>query len=324
MGRATEELAARSGPGIGGLLNVTFGNAPELIIALFALGQGLARGRQGLAGRLDPRQHPAGPGRRDARRRPRARPPRQTFEPDRRERPDDDAAAGGRRADHAGGLRAGRGRRAARSRAPSGPLRLDLEHLSVARRRRLDHHLRRRPGLLAADPPRPLQPRDEDESHTEGWSVRTSALVLAWPSPGSLVGRDVRDPRRLDRARPRTSIGLSEFFIGAIVVAIVGNAAEHWVAVLVACKDKMDLAVNIAIGSSAQIALFVAPVLVLVSFFIGPAPDAARLQRLRAGGPGDRGDHRQPGDPGGRVDLVRGRAAARSSTSVLALTFGFA
>ena len=41
MGRATEELAARSGPGIGGLLNVTFGNAPELIIALFALGEGL-------------------------------------------------------------------------------------------------------------------------------------------------------------------------------------------------------------------------------------------------------------------------------------------
>jgi Ca2+:H+ antiporter len=56
------------------------------------------------------------------------------------------------------------------------------------------------------------------------------------------------------------------------VVAIVGNAAEHWVAVLVAMKDKMDLAVNIAIGSSAQIALFVAPVLVLASFFIGPYP----------------------------------------------------
>ena len=48
MGRATEELAARSGPGIGGLLNVTFGNAPELIIALFALDAGPARGRQGL------------------------------------------------------------------------------------------------------------------------------------------------------------------------------------------------------------------------------------------------------------------------------------
>ena len=68
------------------------------------------------------------------------------------------------------------------------------------------------------------------------------------------------------------SIGLSEFFVGVIVVAIVGNAAEHWVAVLVAVKDKMDLSVNIAIGSSAQVALFVAPVLVLTSFVLGPGP----------------------------------------------------
>ena len=67
-------------------------------------------------------------------------------------------------------------------------------------------------------------------------------------------------------------IGLSEFFVGVFVVAIVGNAAEHWVAVLVARKDKMDLAVNIAIGSSAQIALFVAPVLVLLSYVVGPGP----------------------------------------------------
>ena len=55
MGRATEELAHRAGPGIGGLLNVTFGNAPELIIALFALAEGAAGGRQGLDHRLDPR-----------------------------------------------------------------------------------------------------------------------------------------------------------------------------------------------------------------------------------------------------------------------------
>ena len=68
------------------------------------------------------------------------------------------------------------------------------------------------------------------------------------------------------------SIGLSEFFIGVIVVAIVGNAAEHWVAVLVAMKNKMDLAVNIAIGSGAQVALFVGPVLVILSFFVGPQP----------------------------------------------------
>jgi Ca2+:H+ antiporter len=58
------------------------------------------------------------------------------------------------------------------------------------------------------------------------------------------------------------------------VVGIVGNAAEHWVAVVAAIKDKMDLAVNIAVGSSAQVALFVAPVLVALSFVIGPAPMA--------------------------------------------------
>jgi Ca2+:H+ antiporter len=67
-------------------------------------------------------------------------------------------------------------------------------------------------------------------------------------------------------------VGLSQFFVGVFVVAIVGNAAEHYVAVVVARKNKMDLSVNIAIGSSAQIALFVAPVLVLLSFFVGPFP----------------------------------------------------
>jgi len=80
------------------------------------------------------------------------------------------------------------------------------------------------------------------------------------------------------------TLGLSEFFIGVIVVAIVGNAAEHWVAVLVAIKDKMDLAVNIAIGSSAQIALFVAPVLVLMSFLLGPHPMALVFNGFELGG----------------------------------------
>ena len=61
MGLATEELAARSGPGIGGLLNVTFGNAAELIIALFAPRGGPPGGREGLDRRLDPRQPSAGP-----------------------------------------------------------------------------------------------------------------------------------------------------------------------------------------------------------------------------------------------------------------------
>ena len=80
------------------------------------------------------------------------------------------------------------------------------------------------------------------------------------------------------------TIGLSEFFVGVFVVAIVGNAAEHWVAVLVAAKDKMDLAVSIAVGSSAQIALFVAPLLVLLSFVIGPEPMALVFNGYELGG----------------------------------------
>ena len=101
-------------------------------------------------------------------------------------------------------------------------------------------------------------------------------------------------------------LGLSEFFIGVIVVAIVGNAAEHWVAVLVAVKDKMDLAVNIAIGSSAQIALFVAPVLVLVELRPGPVPDGARLQRLRARRDPARHHDRQPRHPEGESTWYEG------------------
>ena len=62
---------------------------------------------------------------------------------------------------------------------------------------------------------------------------------------------------------------MTEFFVGAIVVAIVGNAAEHFTAVLMAKRNRMELAVTIATGSSTQIALFVAPVLVFVSFVFG-------------------------------------------------------
>ena len=108
-----------------------------------------------------------------------------------------------------------------------------------------------------------------EEEDTWGWSTRTSVIALA--IAGVLVGV-MSEVLVGSITEASESVGLSEFFIGVIVVAIVGNAAEHWVAVLVAMKDKMDLAVNIAVGSSAQIALFVAPVLVIASFFIGPYP----------------------------------------------------
>ena len=63
------------------------------------------------------------------------------------------------------------------------------------------------------------------------------------------------------------SLGVTETFVGVIIVAIVGNAAEHSTAITMAMKNKMDLALGIAVGSSLQIALFVAPVLVFASYF---------------------------------------------------------
>jgi Ca2+:H+ antiporter len=78
-------------------------------------------------------------------------------------------------------------------------------------------------------------------------------------------------------------VGLSPFFVSVIVVAIVGNAAEHWVAVYFADRDKMDLSINIAIGSSAQIAMFAVPLLVLASFLTGPYPMALVFNGLELG-----------------------------------------
>jgi len=67
----------------------------------------------------------------------------------------------------------------------------------------------------------------------------------------------------------RHSLGLTEVFVGVIVVAIIGNAAEHSSAVLMALRNKMDISIGIAAGSSLQVALFVAPVLVFASYFFG-------------------------------------------------------
>jgi Ca2+:H+ antiporter len=65
------------------------------------------------------------------------------------------------------------------------------------------------------------------------------------------------------------SVGISEFFLGIILVPLIGNVAEHLVAVQVAAKNKMDLSTEIAVSSSIQIALFVAPLLVFISLLLG-------------------------------------------------------
>lgn len=70
----------------------------------------------------------------------------------------------------------------------------------------------------------------------------------------------------------RGALGFTEVFVGVIVVAIIGNAAEHSSAILMAMRNKMDLSLGIALGSSLQIALFVAPILLFASYFLAPHP----------------------------------------------------
>ena len=184
-------------------------------------------------------------------------------------------------------------------------LRRHLEHLSLAVAVVLIVTYAAGPALLAADP-RDLFNPHEDESTTEdrgGWSTRRSVIALAIAGVAVGVMSEILVGSIEEASQ---AIGSREFFIGAIVVAIVGNAAEHWVAVLVAYKNKMNLAVNIAIGSSAQIALFVAPVLVLCSFFLGPHPMPLVFNGFELARPRDRGDDRQPGHQEGESTWYEG------------------
>jgi Ca2+:H+ antiporter len=268
MSDATEQLAERSGPGVAGLLNVTFGNTPELIIAVFALTEGLQEVvKASLVGSVIGNSllvlgaaMLAGGWQRT----------RQTFN-----RTAAQTQAGMLlvtvialvlpavfRIVHGGGLPA------------VGALRTsfghELEHLSLGVALILIATYLA--GLFfSLRTHRDLFKPEDDDPRPSAWSVRRSVLTLLGAAglvalaSNTLVGS-------IEQAS--AEIGLSQFFIGVFVVAIVGNAAEHWVAVVAATKDKMDLAVNIAIGSSAQIGLFVAPVLVLLSFVVGPAPMA--------------------------------------------------
>jgi Ca2+:H+ antiporter len=276
MGRATEEAAGRAGPGIGGLLNVTFGNAPELIIALFALNKGLHEvTKASIVGSIVSNVL---------------------------------LVLGA--AMFAGGLRAprveGRGYREQRftlgmAHAQSAMLILAVFALTLpavhelANHRALPkvgaEHLDFPPGtehlslwiafiliaiycaglLFSLRTHRQLfNPYHEDEGpDEEGWSMGRAVGVLAAAGVVVAILSEILVGSIEGAAE---SAGLSDFFMGAIVVAIAGNAAEHWVAVQVAWKQQIDLAMNIAIGSAAQVALFVAPVLVICSFFVGPFP----------------------------------------------------
>jgi Ca2+:H+ antiporter len=98
------------------------------------------------------------------------------------------------------------------------------------------------------------------------WKKQTAMIVLALATVATGIMSEVLVGALVPAAE---SLGMTQIFVGVILVALVGNAAEHSTAVLVARKNHMDLAFGIAVGSSLQIAMFVAPVLVFISYLFG-------------------------------------------------------
>lgn len=268
MGEATEQLASRLGAGIGGLMNATFGNAAELIIALVALHKGLYDVvKASLTGSIIGNillvlglSLFAGGWKRE----------RQTF--------DRSAASASATllalaalallvpaAFHMVAEQAVAEQTLTRAREVVLERTLSLEIaivLFVAYVLSLVFSLRTHKHLYEGGA--------EAHAHAHGpVNVKRAVITLlvatgliAWMSE-VLVGA-VEEASHV--------LGLTEVFVGVIVVAVVGNAAEHSTAILVAMKNQMDLALNIAIGSSIQIALFVAPVLVFASYLMPHGP----------------------------------------------------
>lgn len=112
----------------------------------------------------------------------------------------------------------------------------------------------------------PSNGENESSGAQLGWSMRTASFILGV----SAIGVAYLSEALVGSVEPVVeSLGISEFFLGVILIPIIGNVAEHLVAVKVAVQNKMDLSVEISIASSLQIALFVAPVLVFVSLLMG-------------------------------------------------------
>ncbi len=269
MGRSTEQLAERVGSGLGALLNATFGNAAELIIAIVALNAGyyeLVKASItgsiignillvfGLAAFLGGLKYPV-----------------QRFNPT--------AArlgatmlvlsAIGLVVPAMFHLVAGPGNEAVEA-----DVSLEISVvlmvtyvLSLVFALRTHSHLYA--GAAQAHGGHPSADEAESDHGHSHWKPGTALAVLL--GSAALVALMSELLVGATEAAAET-LGMNEVFVGVILVAMVGNAAEHSTAILVAMKNKMDLAVNIAVGSSIQIALFVAPLLVFLSYLIGPEP----------------------------------------------------
>ena len=256
MGHATEALAERMGEGVGGLLNATFGNAAELIIALAALRAGLydvvkasiagsiignillVLGASMLAGGLRHREqqyNPAGA---------RSQATMLTLAAIALILPAAFQVAAGTTAESLGYL------------SVSISVVLLLVYVLF-----LGFSLVTHSALFAGS--------HEAEAGKAPASIARSGLELALATAAIAWISEIM----VGAIEPTAhEFGLSSVFVGVFVVAIVGNAAEHATAITAALKNRMDLSLSIAIGSSIQVALFVAPLLVLCSLFLGPAP----------------------------------------------------
>jgi Ca2+:H+ antiporter len=273
IGRATEVLATRAGTGVGGLLNATFGNAAELVIALVILSRGpdlypivkatltgsvignllLVLGAAIAVGGFRYRN--------------------QKF--------NRTAAGVGTTllAIAAAGLLIPTLLYhlpfAAAGPSPTDPHRVEnlSEEIAVVLiavyGASLLFTLRTHSYLFAGDRDDPKKAEGQKEAAAEThWGVWTAVLVLL----GATAGVAVLSEWLVSAIEPAAhALGMNDIFIGVIVVAIVGNAAEHSTAVLMAWRNKADLSVQIAVGSSTQVALFVAPVLVFASLLMGHA-----------------------------------------------------
>lgn len=258
LGEATEQLACRAGEGVGGLLNATFGNAAELIIAGFALKEGLrdvvkASLTGSIIGNL--------------------------------------LLVLGASA-LAGGVRF-RTQRFNESAARTQATMLTLAAIALIIPAAFHHFVGPRAGGLENDLSLEISvvllvtyglgllfslhthrrlfssPPETSTGRQPEWSARKAIAVLAGST--ALIAA-ISELLVKSVGAAAQSLGMTSLFVGVIVVGVIGNAAEHSTAVIAARANKMDLSVAIAIGSTIQIALFVAPVLVIASRFAGSGP----------------------------------------------------